>query len=152
MREWLEAAEPSLGPDTPMLEGWHSAAAAAAFIGATTVEAWTGGVEGALVDARRAIELEVDPAQRGYALARVALGRVLLGAGRAEEAAAVLSEAWRLPLIRLTSPVLRMQTAGELVAALLRTESTNGRGGCAASSPPRPTSWKPPGVTPRRRH
>jgi LuxR family maltose regulon positive regulatory protein len=121
VREWLDAAEPFIGPDTPAPEGWHSAAGAAAFIGATTVEAWTGGVEGALAEARRAIELEVDPAQRGYALARVALGRVLLGAGRAEEAAAVLSEAWQLPLIPLTSPVLRMQTVGELVAALLRT-------------------------------
>lgn len=118
---WLDAAEPLLGPDTPALEGWHSTVSAAAFIRATTVEAWSGGVEGALADARRAIELEVDPAERGYALARVALGRVLLGAGRADEAAEVLSEAWELPLIPLTSPVLRMQAAGALVTALLRT-------------------------------
>ncbi len=74
VREWLDAAEPLLGPDTPALEGWHSTTSAAAFLRATTVEAWTDGVEGALADARRAIALEVDPEERGYALARVALG------------------------------------------------------------------------------
>ena len=121
VRDWLAVAEPLLGPDTPALDGWHSTASAAAFLRATTVEAWTGGVEGALADARRAIELEVDPAERGYALARVALGRVLLGAGRADDAVDVLSEAWELPLIRVTSPVLRMQAVGALLTALLRT-------------------------------
>ena len=117
---WLAAAEPNLAPDVPWNEGWHDARSAAAYIRATTVEAWRGGIEGALADARRAIELETDPAERGYAMARIALGRVLLGAGRPAEATAVLAEAWELPGTATTSPVNRMQTAGALVDALVQ--------------------------------
>ena len=114
---WLDVAEPRLTADVPALGGWHDTRSAAAYIRGTTVEAWRGGVEGALADARRAIELEVDPAERGYALARVALGRVLLGAGRPAEAAEVLAEAWALPVLATTSPVNRMQAAGALAGA-----------------------------------
>jgi len=119
--EWLDVAEPQLADDTPALLGWHDTRAAAAFIRATTVEAWRGGVEGALAEARRAIELEVDPAERGYAMSRVALGRVLLGAGRPAEAADVLAAAWAMPVATAMSPVNRMQTGGALAGAWVAT-------------------------------
>ena len=116
----LAAAEPNLTPDVPGREGWHDARSAAAYLRATTVEAWRGGIEGALADARRAIEWETDPAERGYAMARIALGRVLLGAGRPAEAAPLLAEAWELPGTASTSVVNRMQAAGALVDAWLQ--------------------------------
>jgi LuxR family maltose regulon positive regulatory protein len=119
--EWLDIAEPQLTADTPALFGWHDTRSAAAFIRATTVEAWRGGVEGALAEARRAIELEADPAERGYAMSRIALGRVLLGAGRAGEAADVLAQAWAMPVATAMSPVNRMQAAGALVGAWVAT-------------------------------
>ena len=115
--EWLDVAEPQLSDDSPALLGWHDTRSAAAYIRATTVEAWRGGVDGALAEARRAIALEVDPGQRGYANARVALGRVLLGAGQPDEAARVLAEAWEIPVAASMTPVNRMQAGGALVAA-----------------------------------
>ena len=115
--EWLDVAGPQLTDATPALFGWHDTRSAAAYIRATTVEAWRGGVEGALAEARRAIERESDPDERGYAMSRVALGRVLLGAGRPAEAADVLAEAWALPVATGMSPVNRMQAAGSLAGA-----------------------------------
>ncbi len=42
--EWLDIAAPQLADATPALLGWHDTRAAAAYIWATTVEAWWGGV------------------------------------------------------------------------------------------------------------
>ena len=93
VRGWLDAAEPRLTPSTPPLDGWHSMAAAAAAIRSSVEQAWTDGVDGAIADARRAIELETDPGSRGFAIVRVALGRALFAAGRYEEAVDSLIEA-----------------------------------------------------------
>ena len=120
VRDWLVAAEPQLTPDTPPLDGWHSMAAAAAAIRSSVEQAWTSDIDGAIADARRAIELETDPGSRGYAIVRVALGRALFGAGRHEEAALTLIEAWRLPQLAIVTPVLRLQAAGMAAIALVR--------------------------------
>ena len=125
VRDWLDAAEPMLTADTPPLDGWHSMAASAAAIRSAVEQAWTNGVEGAIADARRAVELETDPTSRGYAVVRVALGRALFGAGRDEEAAEQLLAAWRLPQLAVTTPILRLQAAGATAIALVRTGRTD---------------------------
>jgi LuxR family maltose regulon positive regulatory protein len=121
VRWWLDSAGPlDAGGPSPR-PGWRTIAGAAGAIRATVERAWTGGIEGALADAVRAVELENDPAERGYALVRFAWGRVLLGAGRAEEAAEVLTAVRRLPTLAQTTPVVQMQLAGATALALLRT-------------------------------
>ena len=60
-----------------------------------------GDVEAALIHARRAVELETDPALWGHVVALNTLGGVLLGAGRIAEAAEVLQQAWQVPARRI---------------------------------------------------
>ena len=79
--QWLQAAEPLIEPDSEPFPGWRSLRAAADSM-------WSaygagGDPDAALRYARRAAELEDDPALWGYVVARQGLADALLGAGSA---------------------------------------------------------------------
>ena len=147
---WLQAAEPLIEPDSEPFPGWRSLRAAADSM-------WSaygagGDPDAALRYARRAAELEDDPALWGYVVARQALADALLGAGSAAEAAAVLRDCWLTPS--------RKRVADGAVAAVRRAVRAGADRDRRCARPPRrcaprsPSRRPPPrqrGVTPPRR-
>ncbi len=73
----------------------------------------------ALHYARRAVELEDDPALWGRVVAQASLSGALLGAGLAAEAVDVLRDAWRNPVRSELPTLLMLQAAGQLVLGLV---------------------------------
>jgi ATP/maltotriose-dependent transcriptional regulator MalT len=114
---WLQAAEPLISVDPEPVAGWHSLRAAAdatwAAYGARI------GTGAALRYARRAVELENDPSQWGYVVARQALAGMLLESGCAAEAVSVLRDAWQTPIRRELPLLLSLQGAGALALGLI---------------------------------
>ena len=121
---WLQAAEPLIEVQAEPLPGWRSLRA-----GADTVWA-TYGVPGQLDEAlryaRRAAELESDPAQWGYVGARIALAGALLGADRSAEAVDVLQRCWRAPVRRQMPVLFLLQAGGQLAIAMVQLGDLDG--------------------------
>ena len=116
--DWLTAAESHIETDLEPVPGWRTMRAYADCTWA--VYGTAGDVEAALGHARRAVELETDPALWGYVLALNALGGALLGAGRLSEGADVLQQGWRAPARRDLPPLMVLQAAGLLALALVQ--------------------------------
>jgi LuxR family maltose regulon positive regulatory protein len=74
--------------------------------------------EAGLAYARRAVELETDPALWGHLVALNTLGGALLSAGRIGEAADVLQKAWQIPGRGTMPPLMVLQAAGLLALAV----------------------------------
>jgi LuxR family maltose regulon positive regulatory protein len=121
---WLEAAEPLIDAHSDPLPGWRSLRAQADTIWAAFPAA--GDTAAALDYARRAVDLEDDPALLGYVLARETLGGALLGAGRLPEAIEVLQNCWRSPARRDLPWLLLLQTAGLLAQLLVEAGDLEG--------------------------
>jgi LuxR family maltose regulon positive regulatory protein len=116
---WLDAAEPLVTDDSPPLPGWSSLRAALLSRRATFGFPGTGSIEASVRDAARAVALEDDPTSQGFAVARGALGSMLMGAGRFAEAVDVLSEARRQPAWDRLTTVYRLQATSVLGLSLL---------------------------------
>jgi LuxR family maltose regulon positive regulatory protein len=114
---WLQRAEPLIDDDIPPLTGWQSLLAAADTIRASFPDA--GDAETSLRHATRAVALEHDATLPGYAIARLALGGALFGAGRLGEASEVLQEGWRSPARRELPALILLQFAGHLSMTLI---------------------------------
>ncbi len=116
--EWLTAAEPLIEADAAPFLGWSSLRAAVDTTWATY--GTPGDVEGALRYARRAVELEADPARWGHVIALNSLAGALLGAGRLQEATDVLQRSWRIPSRRELPVLMTLQFAGLLTLGLVQ--------------------------------
>jgi LuxR family maltose regulon positive regulatory protein len=112
---WLEAAEPLIRAGHGALPGWTSLRAASDAAKALLV--LHGDTEAALLHARRAVELEVEPTAHGWIISRQALAGALLGAGQAQEAVGVLQDCWHSPARYELSALFLLQLAGQLALA-----------------------------------
>jgi ATP/maltotriose-dependent transcriptional regulator MalT len=119
VRPWLEAAEPALTDDSPVLHGWSNLRAAARNVRAISGHRGDTDRSSAIADAEEAVALEADPTVIGCAVARMTLGRVRQDAGEPEAAVEVLAAALRLPVVAQVPGVLTLQAAGALACALL---------------------------------
>lgn len=118
VRHWCDAADPVID-GTTSIEGWRDARACL-----LTMRAAYGHGEGDhdaadLVEGRRAVQLETDPARPGYVLARAALASAHMRAGQYEAAVALLADAWRRPSRALLPTPAALQTAGLYALNLL---------------------------------
>jgi LuxR family transcriptional regulator, maltose regulon positive regulatory protein len=114
--EWLTRAEPYIAADREPVPGWRTMRAYADCTWA--IYGTLDDVEAGLTYARRAVELETDPARWGHVVALNTLGGVLLAAGRISEAAEVLQRAWQVRVRRDLPPLMVLQTAGLLALAV----------------------------------
>ncbi|TQM36856.1 LuxR C-terminal-related transcriptional regulator [Pseudonocardia cypriaca] len=121
MGPWLEASEPLIGDDSIELDGWHTLRGAWATLRAVEVGVVGADAEAALAAATLAVELESDPAVAGYAVARTVLGAMLGFAGRTDEAIPFLEDAWSRARALDLPPLLGLQAASILAAALSET-------------------------------
>ncbi len=113
----LDVAEAGLTTDDRPPHGWTSARAAIATLRATFGR--PADLADTVEDARLAVDLEADPQLDGYVISRLALGIVLAGMDRHDEAAVLLDEAWRHAGV-LDLPVFtRLLTAGALATSLV---------------------------------
>ncbi|MEV6492924.1 LuxR C-terminal-related transcriptional regulator [Actinoplanes sp. NPDC051633] len=129
--EWLTRAEPHIANGPEPAPGWRTLRAYADCTWA--IYGTLDDVEAALTHARRAVELETDPALWGHVVALNTLGGVLLGAGRIAEAAEVLQQAWQFPVRPDLPPLMVLQTAGLLALAVAELgESDRASAVCAA--------------------
>jgi LuxR family maltose regulon positive regulatory protein len=88
----LDAVDSMLTDESPPPAGWRSARAAAATL--RTVYVNSGEAAAQTLDvARQAVALESDPTRQGWVIARIALGGMLSGLDRDDEAARVLGDA-----------------------------------------------------------
>lgn len=120
VRHWCDLAEPLVDDRAVQIDGWRSAHACL-----LTMRAAYGHEEGdrasaALAEGGRAVQLETDPGQPGYVLARAALASACMRAGRYEDAVAQLTDAWQRPSRALLPTAALLQTAGLLALALLQ--------------------------------
>jgi LuxR family maltose regulon positive regulatory protein len=121
---WLTRAEPFIESDSQPLPGWrtlraHADAFWASFPAANDAAA-------ALTHARRAVALEDDPQLYGYAVARLALGGALRGAGQLDASLASLRDAWESPARRELPGLLLLQCAGLFAMVLIETGDLDG--------------------------
>ncbi len=123
---WCDNAE-KLVDDTTTIHGWHSALASVLAMRAAYGHIADGEVATALSDARRAVQLETDPAQPGYVVSRVALGSTLMRSERFDEAADVLLDAWDQPSRELLPTPVVLQAAGLFALVLLGQEPAGQR-------------------------
>jgi ATP/maltotriose-dependent transcriptional regulator MalT len=114
---WLRSAEPLITRDSPPLDGWSSLQAGLL----ATRAGYAPDPDRALPEARRAVELEPTPGTRGFVVTRVVLGSVLAATGRFDDAAEVLTTAWRDPARPEVPVLLELQAAGQLAASLFET-------------------------------
>jgi len=129
--EWLTRAEPHIAADPQPVPGWRTMRAYADCTWA--IYGTLDDVEAGLAYARRAVELETDPALWGHTVALNTLGGALLGAGRSGEAAEILQQAWQVPVRRDLPPLMVLQTAGLLALAVAELgESDRSAAVCAA--------------------
>jgi ATP/maltotriose-dependent transcriptional regulator MalT len=117
MTPWLNAAERLITDDAPTLDGWHSLPAAALIMRAVQRQA-EADIDGALLCAERAVELEDDATASGYVVARLILGGVLLVDDRAGEAVKVLDDASSCAAQLRLDPQLGLQAECSLALAL----------------------------------
>ena len=128
--QWLQAAEPLIEPDSQPLAGWRSLRAAADSSWAAFGAA--GDPDTALRYARRAVELEDDPALWGYVAARQGLANALLGVGSTHDAVAVLRDCWLTPSRKELPMVLSLQCAGQYALVLIETGDAQAAGAVCA--------------------
>jgi LuxR family transcriptional regulator, maltose regulon positive regulatory protein len=121
MGPWLDAAEPLISDESPTLEGWHTLRGAAATMRAVEVGVVRADAEAAVAAATLAVEQESDPTLAGYVVARTILGAMFGFAGRSEEAVAVVDDAWHRARTLGLPPLLALQAASILAAALSET-------------------------------
>jgi LuxR family maltose regulon positive regulatory protein len=114
---WLAAAEPLIEPDAAPFFGWGSLRAAADTTWATY--GTSGDPEGALRYARRAVELEADPARWGHVVALNSLAGALLRTGRVQESTDVLQRSWLIPSRHELPVLMTLQFAGLLTLGLV---------------------------------
>ena len=114
--DWLTLAEPHIAADAEPVPGWRTMRAYADCTWA--IYGTLDDVEAGLTYARRAVELETDPALWGHVVALNTLGGALLSAGRIGEAADVLQQTWQVPVRRDLPPLMVLQTAGLLALAV----------------------------------
>jgi LuxR family maltose regulon positive regulatory protein len=106
----LETVEATLTDDAVPPIGWRSARAAAMTLRAVFTRSETSATQ-MLETARAAVALEDDPGQQGWVISRMALGGVLSGMDRDDEAVQLLTEAVRrAPAVGLP-PFTRHQAA-----------------------------------------
>jgi LuxR family maltose regulon positive regulatory protein len=129
--DWLLRAEPHIATDPDPVPGWRTMRAYADCTWA--IYGTLDDVEASLVYARRAVELETDPALWGHVVALNTLGGALLGAGRIGEGAEALQRAWEVPARRKLPSLMVLQTAGLLALAVAELgESDRAAAVCAA--------------------
>lgn len=119
--DWLRAAERLIADDSEPPPGWHSLRAMADATWA--VYGIADDPDAALRHARRAVELEVDPALWGYVHARNSLASALVGAGRMTEGVTMFRQTWRLPASRELPTLLSLQAAGQVALGLVEVGS-----------------------------
>jgi LuxR family maltose regulon positive regulatory protein len=116
----LDGVDAGLTENTPPPVGWHSARAAAATLRVVFAPADLA-AEQLLDTARAAVDQETDPDRQGWVITRIALGGVLSGLDRNDDAIAVLTEAVRrAPAVDLPA-FTRHQAAGLLAVTTLKT-------------------------------
>ncbi|MBM7807906.1 LuxR family maltose regulon positive regulatory protein [Geodermatophilus bullaregiensis] len=119
VRHWCDAAERLVDDRTPPIDGWRSARACLLTMRAAYGHEEREPASAAVIEGRRAVQLETDPGRPGYVLARVALAGAHTRAEEHGAAVALLQEAWRCPSREaLPTPAL-LQTAGLLALDLV---------------------------------
>jgi len=126
MGAWLDAGEPMIRDDSPTLEGWRTLRGAATAVRAVEVGVVKADAALALNAATVAVELESDRSVAGYVVARTVLGAMLGFAGRSEEAIPFLDDAWARAQALDLPPLLGLQAASILAAALHETDRLDG--------------------------
>ena len=116
---WVDAGDPLITDETEPLDGWFTMRAASLTIRAAARTGDASVLAASLLDAERAVALEVDKEKPGYVVARMALGRLLHALDRLDEAVMVQTEAWRMPVRRHLPVILQLQAAGGFATTLL---------------------------------
>ena len=116
---WVDAGDPLITDETEPLDGWLTMRAASLTIRAAARTGDASVLAASLLDAERAVALEVDKEKPGYVVARMALGRLLHALDRLDEAVMVQTEAWRMPVRTHLPVILQLQAAGGLADTLL---------------------------------
>lgn len=117
--EPLDRAEGVLTGAEPAPAGWSSMTGSISALRAMTGYESAFGLAGAEAHAAAAVGLETDPSTPGYSVARLALGLVLVGHGRLDEAVVRLGEAWARSDAAGMPVFARLPIAGVLTMCLL---------------------------------
>jgi LuxR family maltose regulon positive regulatory protein len=121
VRHWCDVAEPLLEGGRVSILGWTSAVAC--LLTMRAAYGYTGDEDGAdLADGLRAVELESDPEQPGYVLARTSLASAHMRSEAYGDAVALLTDAWKQPSRMLLPTPALLQTAGLFALNLLHVD------------------------------
>jgi LuxR family transcriptional regulator, maltose regulon positive regulatory protein len=119
VEELLDRSESVMDGTEPAPHGWSSLAGSAAALRATLSDRSAIDLQEAKVHARRAVDLEQDPALPGYSVARMALGLSLVALDALQEALPHLTEAWERSDVIGMPVFTRLAIAGVLSASLI---------------------------------
>lgn len=134
--ELLDRSESVMDGTEPAPHGWSSLAGSAAALRAMFGDRSSSDLHGANVHARRAVDLEQDPAFPGYSVARLALGLSFVGLDALDEALPHLTEAWERCDVAGMPAFTRLAIAGVLCTTLIsRHRNEEARRVITAASP-----------------